>query len=224
MPQPHSDAGSRNVARCGFDLCHAHSCFAGPADVQRRFGKIADEPARDNRVVGRARRIEEAFGGLVSLGVPARSERGGIRPDCANATVRFAPVGNAMRSAREGCQLRSAGRPKFCGSGEPLVRSIRIPLWSKLTSNMEQLTSKRNEASCRAQRTLIPPGSGFTLDNATAINDDGQIIASGSNAQGTGARVPAHPASVRAQDLPPARLIHAGRTARCGEPGIVHTI
>ena len=31
---------------------------------------------------------------------------------------------------------------------------------------------------------LIPPGSGFTLDNATAINDNGQIVASGSNAQG----------------------------------------
>jgi probable HAF family extracellular repeat protein len=29
-----------------------------------------------------------------------------------------------------------------------------------------------------------------------------------------GARVPAHPASVRAQDLPPARLIHAGRNGR----------
>ena len=31
---------------------------------------------------------------------------------------------------------------------------------------------------------LIPPGSGFTLDNATAINDNGQIVASGANAQG----------------------------------------
>ena len=31
---------------------------------------------------------------------------------------------------------------------------------------------------------LIPPGSGFTLDNATAINDNGQIVASGSNAPG----------------------------------------
>ena len=31
---------------------------------------------------------------------------------------------------------------------------------------------------------LIPPGCGFTLDNATAINDDGQIVASGSNAPG----------------------------------------
>ena len=32
--------------------------------------------------------------------------------------------------------------------------------------------------------TLIPPGSGFTLDNATAINDNGQIVANGYNAQG----------------------------------------
>jgi probable HAF family extracellular repeat protein len=28
---------------------------------------------------------------------------------------------------------------------------------------------------------LIPPGSGFTLDNATAINDNGQIVVNGSN-------------------------------------------
>ena len=32
--------------------------------------------------------------------------------------------------------------------------------------------------------TLIPPGSGFTLDNATAINDTGQVAANGYNAQG----------------------------------------
>ncbi len=32
--------------------------------------------------------------------------------------------------------------------------------------------------------SLIPPGSGFTLDNATAINDNGQIVANGYNAQG----------------------------------------
>ncbi len=31
---------------------------------------------------------------------------------------------------------------------------------------------------------LIPPGSGFTLDNATAINANGQIVANGYNAQG----------------------------------------
>ena len=30
---------------------------------------------------------------------------------------------------------------------------------------------------------LIPPGSEFTPDNAAAINDNGQIVASGSNAQ-----------------------------------------
>ena len=29
-----------------------------------------------------------------------------------------------------------------------------------------------------------PPGSGITLDNATAINDNGQIVVSGSNAPG----------------------------------------
>jgi probable HAF family extracellular repeat protein len=33
---------------------------------------------------------------------------------------------------------------------------------------------------------LIPAGSGFTLNNATAINDNGQIVANGSNAQGQG--------------------------------------
>ena len=38
---------------------------------------------------------------------------------------------------------------------------------------------------------LIPPGSGFTLDNATAINDTGQIVASGSNVHDQ-ERVPAH--------------------------------
>jgi probable HAF family extracellular repeat protein len=31
---------------------------------------------------------------------------------------------------------------------------------------------------------LIPPGSGFTLDNATAINDNGQIVANGYNSTG----------------------------------------
>jgi probable HAF family extracellular repeat protein len=31
---------------------------------------------------------------------------------------------------------------------------------------------------------LIPPGSGFTLDNATAINDNGQIVADGKNSAG----------------------------------------
>jgi probable HAF family extracellular repeat protein len=31
---------------------------------------------------------------------------------------------------------------------------------------------------------LIPPGSGFTLNDATAINDNGQIVANGSNATG----------------------------------------
>jgi probable HAF family extracellular repeat protein len=31
---------------------------------------------------------------------------------------------------------------------------------------------------------LIPPGSGFTLTDATAINDNGQIVANGSNATG----------------------------------------
>jgi probable HAF family extracellular repeat protein len=31
---------------------------------------------------------------------------------------------------------------------------------------------------------LIPPGSGFTLDNATAINDSGQIVANGYNSIG----------------------------------------
>ena len=31
---------------------------------------------------------------------------------------------------------------------------------------------------------LIPPGSGFTLDNATAINDNGQIVADGKNSTG----------------------------------------
>ena len=32
--------------------------------------------------------------------------------------------------------------------------------------------------------SLIPPGSGFTLNDATAINDNGQIVANGSNATG----------------------------------------
>jgi len=31
---------------------------------------------------------------------------------------------------------------------------------------------------------LIPANSGFTLNNATAINDNGQIVANGSNGQG----------------------------------------
>jgi probable HAF family extracellular repeat protein len=32
--------------------------------------------------------------------------------------------------------------------------------------------------------TLVPPGSGFTLDNATGINDNGQIVVDGRNSQG----------------------------------------
>jgi hypothetical protein len=32
--------------------------------------------------------------------------------------------------------------------------------------------------------SLIPSGSGFTLDNATAINDNGQIVATGYNSVG----------------------------------------
>ena len=44
--------------------------------MQRGFGEIADEPACDDRVVCRTRRIEEAFDGLVGVGVPARAECG----------------------------------------------------------------------------------------------------------------------------------------------------
>jgi hypothetical protein len=44
--------------------------------VQRGFGELADEPARDDRMVGRAGRIEEPFGEFVGVGVPARPERG----------------------------------------------------------------------------------------------------------------------------------------------------
>ena len=36
----------------------------------------------------------------------------------------------------------------------------------------------------RNLNNLIPPGSGFTLNAATAINDNGQIVANGSNATG----------------------------------------
>jgi probable HAF family extracellular repeat protein len=32
--------------------------------------------------------------------------------------------------------------------------------------------------------SLVPPGSGFTLDHATGINDNGQIVVNGYNAQG----------------------------------------
>jgi probable HAF family extracellular repeat protein len=31
---------------------------------------------------------------------------------------------------------------------------------------------------------LVPPGSGFTLYDATGINDNGQIVVTGYNAQG----------------------------------------
>ena len=34
-------------------------------------------------------------------------------------------------------QALIGGPPEICGPGEPLVRSIRIPLWSKLTSEAE---------------------------------------------------------------------------------------
>jgi probable HAF family extracellular repeat protein len=36
----------------------------------------------------------------------------------------------------------------------------------------------------QALNNLIPPGSGFTLDDATAINDNGQIVANGHTASG----------------------------------------
>ena len=58
---------------------------------------------------------------------------------------------------------------------------------------------------------------------AYAINDNSEIVASGSHPQ-PAARVPAHPARVRIQDLPPARLIHAGRSGLPRGAGIAQTI
>jgi len=76
VPQPDRDAGSRDVTGRRFDLFHPRSRLVGPPGVQRRFGQVADQPARDDRMVRRARRIKEAFGGLVGVGSPARAERG----------------------------------------------------------------------------------------------------------------------------------------------------
>jgi hypothetical protein len=60
---------------------------------------------------------------------------------------------------------------------------------------------------------LIPPGSGFTLDNATAINDNGQIAASRSPAQGQEQTLLTQLVSAPRIYRPP-RLIHAGRSGR----------
>ena len=42
----------------------------------------------------------------------------------------------------------------------------------------------RSSCLCFRTNNLIPPGSGFTLHNATAINDNGQIVANGYNSLG----------------------------------------
>ena len=55
---------------------------------------------------------------------------------------------------------------------------------------------------------------GSTRSAACAINDERPDRRQRLQRPRPGARVPAHPASVRAQDLPPARLIHAGRSGR----------
>ena len=61
---------------------------------------------------------------------------------------------------------------------------------------------------------LIAPGSGFTLRQRHRDLRQRPDRRQRLQRPKPGARVPAHPASVRAQDLPPARLIHAGRRGR----------
>ena len=57
---------------------------------------------------------------------------------------------------------------------------------------------------------------------AYAMSDNGEIVASGSHPTARSAR--SCSPRVRAQDLPPARLIHAGRSGRRRGAGIVRTI
>ena len=49
---------------------------------------------------------------------------------------------------------------------------------------LEYHYGKHHQTYVTNLNNLIPPGSGFTLDDATAINDNGQIAANGYNAQG----------------------------------------
>jgi hypothetical protein len=60
----------------GRHLFHACVRFVGLVGAQCRVGQVADNPAGDYRMVGRAGRIEEAFGGQVGVAVPTCSERG----------------------------------------------------------------------------------------------------------------------------------------------------
>ncbi len=89
------------------------------------FGEIADQPARDYRVVRQTRRIEEAFRCCVGVVVPAGPKcgldptelcegHGDIRPgpNCAKAAVIFAPVLTAIRSAAAAARSTASSSPR----------------------------------------------------------------------------------------------------------------
>ena len=172
-------------------------------------------------------------------------------------TLGDCPRGADQRAARN-----------FSGPGEPLLRSIRIRLWSKLLSgavmklrvgpgalllilgvispvrspsrqprrqrpsppagidNNHQIAGVSDTASSSHAvmwsngtmtdlgTNLIPPGCGSPSTTPPRSTTTARSSPAASTPQASSTRSWSHLASVRAQDLPPARLIHAGRSGR----------
>jgi hypothetical protein len=112
VQQPERDTRSCGVAGDYFDLPRARFCFLEPTSVQRSFGEIADEPARDDRMACRARRIEEPFCEFVGVGVPARPERSEDPTDLREGDRDVRPVGTAMRSACAAARSAASSTPQ----------------------------------------------------------------------------------------------------------------
>ena len=64
------------------------------------------------------------------------------------------------------------------------LRVVPSALSLILSGDIPGLIAVTPAPAAAAKSAYTMTGSGFTLDNATAINDNGQIVASGSNAQG----------------------------------------
>ena len=64
--------------------------------------------------------------------------------------------------------------PARISAARPLSTRAKIPRTLRRTADADRAYLNN----------LIPPGSRFTLDNATAINDNGQIVANGTNSTG----------------------------------------
>ena len=138
------------------------------------------------------------------------------------------------------------GPPKYSGPAEPFVRFIRIPSWRKLLSeaglelrvvpsalllilggDIPGLVAVTPASAAAAKSAYARPPTWAQSAVSRAPHTRSTRTARSSPAAPTPqpeARVPAHPARVRAQDPPRARLIHAGRSGRLRGAGIVQTI